>query len=159
MAYKLRKRIIMSVDLTKLNNIDGVGDSFIYSKSGALLIPQLQYEDTRIARLGREIALSAALLERIRQEIDFIELIYEDRRIIVRIAHDYFILVICDNTADFTLIKLTVNVINEGIKGSKDIQRLLRKSPEKKDLVTEAQNDSELKVLLEKMTIIAKKEG
>ena len=146
----------MSVDLTKLNNIEGVEDSFIYSKSGALLIPQLQYEDTRIAQLGREIALSVALLEKIRQEVDFIELIYEDRRIIVRITRDYFILVMCEDTADFTLIKLTVNVINEGIKDSKDIQRLLRKSPEKKDLVAEVQNDSELKELLEKMRIIAK---
>ena len=146
----------MSIDLTKLNNIEGVGDSFIYSTSGALLIPQFQYEDTRIAQLGRDIALSASLLEKIRQEVDFIELIYEDRRIIVRITHDYFILVMCENTADFTLIKLTVNVINEGIKDSKDIQRLLRKSPEKKDLVAEVQNDSELKELLEKMRIIAK---
>lgn len=155
----MQVRVIMSVDLTKLNNIDGVVDSFIYSKNGALLLPQLQYKDTRIAQLGREIALSAALLERIRQEVDFIELIYEDRRIIVRITHDYFILVICENTADFTLIKLTVNVINEGIKDSKDIQRFLRKSPEKKDLVAEVQNDSELKELLEKMRIMAKKEG
>jgi hypothetical protein len=149
----------MSIDLTKLNNIEGVGDSFIYSKSGTLLIPQLQYEDARIAQLGRDIALSAALLEKIKQQVDFIELLYEDRRIIVRITHDYFILVMCENTVDFTLIKLTVNVINEGIKDSKDIQRLLQKSPEKKDLIAEVQNDSELKELLEKMRIVTKKEG
>ena len=143
----------MSVDLTNLNNIEGVADSFIYSKMGMLLLPQLQYVDTRIMQLGRDMALSAALLEKIKQAVEFIELVYEGRRLIARITRDYFILVICDVTADITLIRLTVNVINEAIKDNKDIQRLLKKSPEKKDLIAEAGGDAELKELFAKLKI------
>jgi hypothetical protein len=143
----------MSVDLTNLNNIEGVADSFIYSKMGMLLLPQLQYVDTRIMQLGRDMALSAALLEKIKQAVEFIELVYEDRRLIARITRDYFILVICDVAADVTLIRLTVNVINEAIKGNKDIQRLLKKYPEKRDLIAEAGGDTDLKALLTKMKI------
>jgi len=144
----------MSVDLTNLNNIEGVADSFIYSKMGMLLLPQLQYVDTRIMQLGRDMALSAALLEKIKQAVEFIELVYEDRRLIARITRDYFILVICDVAADVTLIRLTVNVINEAIKDNKDIQRLLKKSPEKKDLIAEAGGDAELKELFAKLKIV-----
>jgi len=144
----------MSVDLTNLNNIEGVADSFIYSKMGMLLLPQLQYVDTRIMQLGKDMALSAALLEKIKQAVEFIELVYEDRRLIARITRDYFILVICDVAADVTLIRLTVNVINEAIKDNKDIQRLLKKSPEKKDLIAEAGGDAELKELFAKLKIV-----
>ena len=144
----------MSVDLTNLNNIEGVADSFIYSKMGMLLLPQLQYVDTRIMQLGRDMALSASLLEKIKQAVEFIELVYEDRRLIARITRDYFILVICDVAADVTLIRLTVNVINEAIKDNKDIQRLLKKSPEKKDLIAEAGGDAELKELFAKLKIV-----
>jgi len=143
----------MNVDLTKLNNIEGVADSFIYSKMGVLLLPQLQYVDTRIMQLGRDMALSVALLEKIKQAVEFIELVYEGRRLIVRFSHDYFILVICDVAADVTLIRLTVNVINEAIKDNKDIQRLLKKYPEKKDLIAEARGDAELRELFAKMKI------
>ena len=143
----------MNVDLTKLNNIEGVADSFIYSKMGVLLLPQLQYVDTRIMQLGRDMALSVALLEKIKQAVEFIELVYEGRRLIVRFSHDYFILVICDGAADITLIKLTVNVLNEAIKDNKDIQRLLKKYPEKNDLIAEARGDAELRELFAKMKI------
>jgi hypothetical protein len=143
----------MSVDLTKLNNIEGVADSLIYNRMGALLIPQLQYVDTRIMQLGKDMALSVALLEKIKQSVEFIELVYEDRRLIARITRDYFILVICDVSADVTLIRLTVNVLNEAIKDNKDIQRLLKKYPEKKDLIAEAGDDADLRALLAKMKI------
>ena len=144
----------MSVDLAEINNIAGVTDSFIYSKGGQLLAPQLQYEDARIEHFGREMALCTAILEKMRQEVDFIELIYEDRHIIVQISQNFFILVICEDTADTTLIKLTLNVINDELKGNKDIQKSLRKSPGKGDLLAKAQEESELRELFKKMKII-----
>jgi len=153
LVYKLLKNMGMSVDLTDLNKIEGVTDSFIYSKWGALLAPQLQYEDARIEHFGREVALCFAILGKIRQEVDFIELIYEDRHIIVQISQNFFILVICEDTADTTLIKLTLNVINDEVRGDKDIQKSLRKSPEKRDLLAEAQEESELQELFKKMKI------
>jgi hypothetical protein len=143
----------MSVDLAKINNIEGVVDSLIYSRIGTLLLPQLQYVDNRIMQLGKEIALSAALLEKIKQTVEFIESVYHDRRLIARITRDYFILVICDINADITLIRLTINVINEVIKDDKEIQRLLKKSPAKKDLIADASGDADLKALFARMKI------
>ncbi len=145
----------MSVDLSELNNIEGVGDTFIYSKWGVLLLPQLQYEDARIEFFGREVALCSALLEKIKQEVDFLDFIYDDRHIIVRISHNFFILVVCEGTADIPLIKLRLNVIHEEVKGDKDIQKSLRKSPGKRDLLAEAQGESELRELFERMKITA----
>ena len=145
----------MGVDLADLNKIKGVTDSFIYSKGGTLLAPQLQYEDARIEHFGRELALCFAILDKIKQEVDFIELIYEDRHLITQISQNFFILVICEDSADTTLIKLTMNVINDEVRGDKDIQKSLRKSPDKKYLLTKAQEESELKELFKKMKITA----
>lgn len=143
----------MSVDLADLNKIEGVTDAFLYSKWGELLAPQLPYTAARIGLFGREMALCTILLEKMRQELDFFEFIYESKRAIVRMSQNFFILVICDDIADTTLIKLTMNVIHEDVKGDKDIQKSLRKSPGKKDLLAEAQEESELKALLVKLKI------
>ena len=143
----------MSIDLSKINSIDNVADSFVYSKGGKLLAPQLSYKDARIEQLGKEVALYSLLLEKIKQEVDFIELIYEERRIIVRISQKFFILVICENSADATLIKLNLNVINEEIKSDKSVQKSLQKLPQEKDFLTAASEDAELKELLKKLNI------
>lgn len=135
----------MSIDLAELTKIEGVAEAFIYSKGGELLLPQLSTKDSRIDYFGREAALCSALLEKIKQDIDFFELIFEDRHIIVRISQNFFILVVCEDSADTTLIKLTLNVILEETKGDKDIQKSLRKSSEKKDILAEAQEESELR--------------
>ena len=141
--------------MAELNNIDGVEESFIYTKRGILLVPQQPYKNVRIEHFGREVALCAALLEKIRHEVDFIELIYEERHIIVRISHNFFILVLCEDTADTTLIKLTLNVIHEEVKGDTDIQKSLRKTQGKGDLLAAAQEESDLLELLEKIKITA----
>ena len=144
---------VMGINLTDLNNIEGVGDSFIFSTGGELLAPQLSYKDARIEHFGREVAMCSALLEQIKQEADFFELVYEDWHIIVRISHNFFIIVVCEDTADTTLIKLTLNVLNEEIKGDKDVQKSLRKSLGKRDLLVEAQKESELQELFARMKI------
>lgn len=144
----------MGVDLNELSRIPGVEDSFVYSKWGELLVPQLPSPDSRLLQLGREIALWTFLLEKTRDGIDFFELIYEERHIIVRLSRDCFIMVVCDDTADTTLIKLTLNVVNEEVRGDKDIQKVLRKSSGKSDLVAEAKKESELQGLLKKMNIV-----
>jgi len=141
--------------LTQLNSIAGVTDAFIYSKGGQLLVPQLQYKDARIEQFGREVALCSAIFERIRQEVDFIELIYEDRRLIVQISQNFFILVICDESTDTTLIKLTLNVLSNEAKGDKEIQKSLRKLPAQADLLVEAQKESALQELFKKLKITA----
>jgi hypothetical protein len=145
----------MSIDLSELNGIAGVTDAFIYSKGGQLLVPQLQYKDARIEQFGREVALCSAILEKMRQEVDFIELIYEDRHLITQISQNFFILVICDGTADTTLIKLTLNVISDEAKGDKDIQKSLRKALKNVDLLAQAREESGLQELFKKMKITA----
>jgi hypothetical protein len=145
----------MSIDLSKINSIEKVADSFVYSKWGELLAPQLPYKDARVQQFGKEVALYSLILEKIKQEIDFIELIYEERRIIVRISQKFFILVICENTADTTLIKLNLNVLNEEIKSDKTIQKSLQKLPGEKDFLTAASEDAELQELLTKLNITA----
>ena len=143
----------MSIDLTELNKIPGVTDSFIYSKGGQLLVPQLQYKDERIEHFGKEVALCSAILEKMRQEVDYIELIYEDRYLIVQVSANFFILVLCEDTADTTLIKLTLNVISDDAKSDKDIQKSLRKSAAKVDLLAKAQEESELQDFFKKLKI------
>jgi len=145
----------MSVDLADLNKITGVTDSFIYSKAGDLIAPQLQYKDERIGHFGREVALCSAIMDKMKLEVDVIELIYEDRHLIIQISQNFFILVLCDNTADTTLIKLTLNVINDEVKGDKDIQQSLRKSSKKGNLLATAQEEAELQELFTKMKITA----
>jgi hypothetical protein len=145
----------MGVDLTELNGIEGVTDSFIYGKGGQLLLPQLQYKDTRIEHFGREVALCSAILEKMKQQVDFVELIYEDKHLIVQIAQNFFILVICDDTADTTLIKLTLNVLSNEAKADKDIQKSLRKLPAQADLLAQAQGESALQELFQKLKITA----
>jgi hypothetical protein len=145
----------MKVDLTELTNIEGVTESFIFTKGGELLIPRLPYTDARIEQLGKEVALCSALLEKIKQEVDFFELIYEDRHIIVRISRNFFTLVVCENTADTTLIKLTLNVMHEEVKGDNDLQKSLRKSSGTGNLLTEAQEESELRELFKRIKITA----
>lgn len=145
----------MSVDLTELNKIPGVTDAFIYSKGGQLLVPQLQYKDARIEHFGREVALCSAILGKMRQEVDFIELIYEDRHLIVQISQNFFILVICDDSADTTLIKLTVNVLSNEAKEDKEMQKSLRKLPAQTDLLVKAQEESGLQELFKKLKITA----
>ncbi len=145
----------MGVDLGELNKIEGVVDSFIYNKWGELVTPRLQYKDVRVAKLGKEVAFCSAFLEKVKRKIDFIELVFEDRRIIIRVSEDFFILVICEKKADFPLIKLTMNVINEEIKVDKDIKKLLRSLRGKKDLLAEAKGEAEWRELLEKMRLLA----
>ena len=139
--------------MSELNQIAGVVDVFIYSKWGILMAPQPTSKDERIEHFGREVAMCSALLEQIKQEADFFELVYEDWHIIVRISHNFFIIVVCEDTADTTLIKLTLNVLNEEIKGDKDVQKSLRKSLGKRDLLVEAQKESELQELFARMKI------
>lgn len=145
----------MSIDLTQLNGIAGVTDAFIYSKGGQLLAPQLQYKDARIEQFGREVALCSAILERMGRDVDFIELIYEDKHLIVQISQNFFILVICDDNADTTLIKLTLNVLSNEAKGDKEIQKSLRKLPAQTDLLVKAQEESGLQELFQKLKITA----
>jgi hypothetical protein len=145
----------MSIDLSELNGMRGVTDAFIYSRGGQLLVPQLQYKDARIEYFGRELALCSAILEKNRHEVDFVELIYQDKRLIVHVSQNFFILVICDDTADTTLIKLTLNVISDETKSDKDIQKSLRKSPKIADLLAQAREDAELQELFKKMKITA----
>ena len=145
----------MKVDLAELNNIEAVTESFIYTKGGVLVKPQLPYKDVRIEHMGREAALCSALLEKIKHAVDFYELIYEERHIIVRISHNCFIIVVCENTADTTLIKLTLNVLHEEVKNDNDLQKSLRKSSGKGNLLTEAQEESELQELFKTIKITA----
>jgi hypothetical protein len=145
----------MAVDFTELNKIVGVTDSFLFSKGGELVAPPLPYTAARILNFGREMALCAVILDKMRQEIDFVELIYEERRVIVKISQNFFILVVCESTTDTTLIKLTLNVMHEEIKDDKEIQRLLRRSSGNKNLFVEAQKESELQELLVKMKLTA----
>ena len=143
----------MKVKLTELENIEGVTETFLFIIGGELVLPQLPYTDARIEGMGKEVALCAALLEKIKHEVDFFELIYEDRHVIVRISHNFFILVVCEDAPDTTLIKLTLNVINEEVKGDSDFQKSLRKSLGKGDILAEAQEDPELRELLEMIKI------
>lgn len=145
----------MSVDLADLNKIKGVTDSFIYSKGGELVAPQLKYTDERIGHFGREVALCSEILDKMKLEVDVIELIYEDRHLIIQISENFFILVICDDTADTTLIKLTLNVINDAAKGDKDIQQSLRKLPKKGNLLATVKEEVELQELFKKIKITA----
>jgi hypothetical protein len=145
----------MKVNLTELEKIEGVTEFFIFKKGGELLLPQLPYKDARIEHMGREVALCSALLEKIKQEVDLVELIYEDKHVIVRISNNFFSLVVCENTADTTLIKLTLNVIHEEAKDDNDLQKSLRKSHVKGDLLAEAKEDSELAELFKRIKIAA----
>jgi hypothetical protein len=105
--------------------------------------------------MGREVALCAALLEKIEQKVDFFELIYNDSHVIVRVASNFFIMVVCENTADTTLIKLTLNVLHEEVKVDNDLQKSLRKSAGTENLLIEAQSNSELQELFKKIKITA----
>ena len=109
-----------------------------------VIIPDLSFEES--------YEIKSRLKKR---KIDFIELVFEDRRIIIRVSEDFFILVICEKKADFPLIKLTMNVINEEIKVDKDIKKLLRSLRGKKDLLAEAKGEAEWRELLEKMRLLA----
>lgn len=140
--------------MAEFNKIPGVLDALLYNKLGELMVPQLQYKDARIARLGREVAFCFAFMEKVQKEIDFMELIYEDRRIIGKMSSNFFILVICEEKSDFPLIKLTMNVLHEELKDDKEIQRTIRKSLRKGDLLEEAQKESEWRELIEKMKIV-----
>jgi hypothetical protein len=143
----------MNVDFSELNSIVGVADSYLYSKWGELLAPQLTYTAARILQFGKEVALCSVFLEKIGQNVDFIEFIYEDRRFIVRLSQNFFILVICESNSDLALIKLTLNVMHEEVKGDKDIQKSLSKLPEKKNFLADAQDEPELRELLDCMKI------
>ena len=145
----------MSIDLGDLNKITGVTDSFVDSKGGDLIAPQLQYKDKRIEKFGREVALCAAVLEKMKLDVDVIELVYEDRHLMIQLSQNFFILVMCDDTADTTLIKLTLNVINDEARGDKDIQQALRKSPSKGNILATAQGEAEWEELFKKMKITA----
>ena len=145
----------MAVNLTELEKIEGVTESFIFKKTGELLVPRLPYEDARIEHIGREVALCSALLEKIKREADLCEFIYEDKHVIVRISNSFFILVVCEHNADTSLIKLTLNVIHEEAKSDNDLQKSLRKSKGKGDLLAEAQEDSELAELFKRIKIAA----
>jgi hypothetical protein len=143
----------MNVDFSELNRIQGVTDSLLYSKWGELLAPQLSYTAARILQLGKEVAMCSFFLEKVGQGVDFIEFIYEERRFIVRLSQNFFILVICERETDIALIKLTMNVIHEDVKSDKDIQRSLSKSPGKKNFLADAQEEPELRELLATMKI------
>lgn len=145
----------MKVKLTELDNIDGITESFLFSKGGELVLPQLPQTEARIQKMGKEAALCAALLERIKQEVDLFELIYEEKHVVVRISNNFFTLVVCDSTADTSLIKLTLNVIHEEAKSDNDLKKILRKSQGTGDLLTEAQKDSELAELFKRMKVAA----
>jgi hypothetical protein len=145
----------MALDLAEINNIEGVTESYVYSHGGALITPQLPFKDARIEHMGREVALCSAILEKIEHAVDFYELIYQEMRIIVRISHNCFILVVCESTADTTLIKLRLNVLHEELKGDTDLQKSLRKLPGKGNLLAEAQAESDLQDLFKKIKITA----
>jgi len=143
----------MNVNFSELNHIEGVTDSFLYNKWGELLAPQLPYTAARILQFGKEVALCSVFLEKMGQGVDFIEFKYEDRRVIIRLSQNFFILVICEGATDTTLIKLTLNVIHEEVKGDKDIQKSLNKLSDKKNFLADAHEEPELRELLATMKI------
>jgi hypothetical protein len=155
LVYKLQIIYSMNVDFTELNKITGVTDTALYGKGGELVAPQLPYTPARILQLGKEVALFAVFLSRMKEDFDFIEFIYGNKRVIVRLAQNFFLVVISENTADVSLIKLTLNVIQKDIKGDRDLQKIIGKSAVKRDLLDEAAEDSELQDLLARMKITA----
>ena len=144
----------MRKNFNELDRIEGVSESLLFNKWGDLIIPQLKYRDKRIINLGKEIAYCAAFLEKIHHEVDFIEIVYEDRRILVRMSNNFFIMVICLDHGDIPMIKLTMNVLHEEVKSEKEIQKIIQKSQGKIDLLTEAQKEAGWKELLNRISLI-----
>ena len=133
----------MEIDFAPLRNIEGVLDLQLYNKWGHLVFPTMQYKDGRVAAVGREVALCVALLGRLRREIDFLELIYRNRRIIVKVSQDFFLLVLCDEACDSALTRLTMNVLGEDLKNDKNLQKILWKSGGRSGLFVEGQQEPE----------------
>lgn len=143
----------MELDLTELSGISGVTDVFVYSRGGELVTPQLKYRDERIEGIGYEVALCAAILERLTQGVDYFEFIYEDRHMIIQLADNFLIAVICDETADATLIKLSMKVLSSEAKGDKDLQKVLRKLGGQREVLLKAQGESTIKELYQTLKI------
>ena len=143
----------MDVNFGELSKIKGVLDSQVYTKWGQLIMPQVHYRHARIVSIGREVALCLAGLEKFQREIDFIELVYETRRIIIRITQEFFLLVVCEQFADTALIKLTMNVVSEDMRGDKTLQKLIRKSRDQKNMTVDRRQQLEWQELINKLGV------
>jgi len=153
--YKYCNFLSMHLDFAPLTNIEGVLDLQLYNKWGHLVFPSVQYKDTRIAAVGREVALCLALLGRLETDVGFLELVYRNRRIIVKVAQDFLLLVLCDGSCDSTLIKLTMNVISQDLTNDRKLQKILWKAGGRKGLFVEGQQEPEWGGLMSKMGILS----
>lgn len=115
----------MSVNLEELLSIKGVADSQLYTRKGELVLPKLQYQNARIVSVGKEIAVYLGLLEKVHGQVDAIEFVFPDRRVLVKPGTNFFIVVEYESHADIPLIKLTVNVVSEAVKEDKKMQKTL----------------------------------
>jgi len=115
----------MSVHLEELLSIKGVADSQLYTRKGELVLPTLPYQHIRIVSVGKEVAVYLEVLEKAREQIDLIEFVFPDRRLLVKPGANFFIVVEYDGDADIPLIKLAVNVVSEAIRGDKKMQKVL----------------------------------
>ncbi len=143
----------MAVNLGDLNKISGVKGSYIYSMGGELLLTKLTARDERIEGIGYDIAICAVALQKLGQEGNILEFVFANQSIITRVGENFFVVAICDNSADTTLVRLSLNVLAEEVKTDKELQGLIRKAQKKGDILASV-NDMELQELFKKMKIV-----
>jgi hypothetical protein len=140
----------MNTELGELGRTDGVLDALLFNRWGEVIFPRQEvYQDPRIVALGKTIAICFQLLEWLNRDTELIDIVYSERRVVIKKSERFFLVAVCSVPADVSLVKLTTNVVAESLKRDKQLDRLLKRQGDTGRLLSEAHQVPEWKELID----------
>ncbi|RLG91323.1 hypothetical protein DRO34_04205 [Candidatus Bathyarchaeota archaeon] len=108
----------------ELGSIKGVKEVFLFTRSGRVLWGD-DREDVR--RVGRGVALSFEFLHKVKKEVDFLEFIFDKEKVLAMRGEDFYLAVRCEEEADLSMLKISMNVAKSQIKGEKGLMKAIKR--------------------------------
>lgn len=130
----------MKEGLAKIKTVAGVQGAFICDYRGEVIASSVSsgLDMVTLNGIGREVALTMAILEKAGETIDELDFTYERMRLLVRDIPNVVVVVLCDPQIEIAMLRLTLNVVAGRFKNDSEIERQLAGRVAEKDL---AQDD------------------
>jgi predicted regulator of Ras-like GTPase activity (Roadblock/LC7/MglB family) len=107
--------------LKEINLIDGVMDSILIEKNGAVSFLQNESHTPKklIESIAREVLQLGTGINSAWSNIKDFSLSYDDGKVMVQKGDDFYIVALCKSTVDLSLLRLTLNVAAKDLNDKK----------------------------------------
>ncbi len=112
----------------EINSLKGVWGYFLCDNMGKILEREMPVVFMKhLAMMGREVTQVIGLLENLSRSPEYLELLFEDGRVMIMSLKNFTLLVFCDPNVDIPTVRSKMNVVISEIQGDPKIQELLEK--------------------------------